>query len=57
MFAVEGDSIRYGLGAIKGVGQAVDGMIAERVASAFRDLRDLCRRIDLAGSTAACSRH
>ena len=48
MFAVEGASIRYGLGAIKGVGQAaVDCMIAERAAGgAFRDLRDLCRRVD-----------
>ena len=49
MFAVEGVSIRYGLGAIKGVGQAaVDSMITERLSrGAFRDLRDLCRRIDL----------
>ena len=48
MFAVEGASIRYGLGAIKGVGEAaVDCMIAERTAGgAFRDLRDLCRRAD-----------
>jgi DNA polymerase III subunit alpha len=50
MFAVsESGSIRYGLGAIKGVGQAaVECMIDERAANgAFRDLRDLCRRIDL----------
>jgi len=49
MFAVEGVSIRYGLGAIKGVGQAaVDSMITERLSrGVFRDLRDLCRRIDL----------
>jgi DNA polymerase-3 subunit alpha len=49
MFAVEGSAIRYGLGAIKGVGQAaVDCMLAERAAGgAFRDLRDLCRRVDL----------
>ena len=48
MFTVEGGAIRYGLGAIKGVGQAaVDCMIAERVTGgAFRDLRDLCRRVD-----------
>src|SRR4029453_4331465 len=48
MFAVEGASIRYGLGAIKGVGQAGVGcMIAERTAGgAFHDLRDLCRRVD-----------
>jgi DNA polymerase-3 subunit alpha len=49
MFAVEGASIRYGLGAIKGVGQAaVECMLAERASGgAFSDLRDLCRRIDL----------
>ena len=50
MFTVsEAGSIRYGLGAIKGVGQAaVDCMLDERAANgAFRDLRDLCRRIDL----------
>jgi len=49
MFAVEGESIRYGLGAIKGVGQAaVDCMLGERASRGpFGDLRDLCRRIDL----------
>ena len=50
MFAVSGEkSIRYGLGAIKGVGQAaVESMLAEREAhGSFRDLRDLCRRLDL----------
>jgi DNA polymerase III subunit alpha len=50
MFAVSGPrSIRYGLGAIKGVGQAaVENMLAERAANGpFRDLRDLCRRLDL----------
>jgi len=50
MFTVSGPrSIRYGLGAIKGVGQAaVDNMLAEREArGAFGDLRDLCRRLDL----------
>jgi DNA polymerase-3 subunit alpha len=49
MFTVSGPaSIRYGLGAIKGVGQAaVDCMLAEREAGgAFLSLRDLCRRID-----------
>jgi DNA polymerase-3 subunit alpha len=41
-------SIRYGLGAIKGVGQsAVESIMAERVAKgAFKDLEDFCRRID-----------
>ncbi len=50
MFTVSGPkSIRYGLGAIKGVGQAaVENLIHEREAHGpFRDLRDLCRRLDL----------
>jgi DNA polymerase-3 subunit alpha len=50
MFAVSGPkSIRYGLGAIKGVGQAaVENMLHERDANGrFRDLRDFCRRLDL----------
>ena len=50
MFTVSGPkSIRYGLGAIKGVGQAaVENMLEERNAHGpFRDLRDLCRRLDL----------
>jgi DNA polymerase-3 subunit alpha len=49
MFTVSGErSIRYGLGAIKGVGQSVvDMLVAEREANgAFRDLSDLCRRAD-----------
>lgn len=42
-------SIRYGLGAIKGVGRAaVDALLAEREANgAFNDLDELCRRGDL----------
>ncbi|HEU4655007.1 MAG TPA: DNA polymerase III subunit alpha [Steroidobacteraceae bacterium] len=50
MFTVSGArSIRYGLGAIKGVGESVIEMIVkEREANgAFRDLPDLCRRSDL----------
>jgi hypothetical protein len=50
MFTVSGPkAIRYGLGAIKGVGQAaVENMLAERERGGpFRDLRDLCRRLDL----------
>ena len=41
-------TIRYGLGAVKGVGQgAVEGIIDEREAHGeFRDLFDFCRRID-----------
>ncbi len=49
-FTVNGvDGIRYGMGAIKGVGlAAIEGIIAERTEKgAFRDLFDLCRRIDL----------
>jgi DNA polymerase-3 subunit alpha len=42
-------SIRFGLGAIKGVGaSAVDAIIEERTANGpFETLPDLCRRIDL----------
>jgi DNA polymerase-3 subunit alpha len=50
MFTVSGRrSIRYGLGAIKGVGQAVvDMFVAQREAGgAYRDLADLCRRSDV----------
>ena len=41
--------IRYGLGAVRGVGQgAVEALIAEREAGgAFVSLEDLCRRLDL----------
>jgi DNA polymerase-3 subunit alpha len=49
-FKVSGPmSIRYGMGAIKGVGaSAVDAIIRERAArGAFESLPDLCRRIDL----------
>ena len=49
MFAVSGErSIRYGLGAIKGVGQSViDMLVAQRQdGGGFRDLPDLCRRSD-----------
>ncbi len=49
MFTVSGvRSIRYGLGAIKGVGQAaVENIMMEREANgAFKDLEDFCLRID-----------
>jgi len=51
-FTVEEDknqSIRYGLGAIKGAGEAaLTNMITERQANGpFQDLFDFCRRIDL----------
>ncbi|NND60689.1 MAG: DNA polymerase III subunit alpha [Gammaproteobacteria bacterium] len=47
--AADEQSIRYGLGAIKGVGRAaVESMIAERESNGpFADLHDLCARIDL----------
>jgi DNA polymerase-3 subunit alpha len=49
-FKVSGPkSIRYGMGAIKGVGaSAVEAIIEERTAGGlYRSLPDLCRRIDL----------
>ncbi|MGC4027594.1 MAG: DNA polymerase III subunit alpha [Steroidobacteraceae bacterium] len=49
-FSVEGaKAIRYGLGAIRGVGeQAVQMLVAEREAHGpYTDLEQLCRRIDL----------
>jgi DNA polymerase-3 subunit alpha len=49
-FTVAGPgTIRYGLGAIKGVGEgAVDAIVSERERNGeFRDLVDLCRRVDL----------
>jgi DNA polymerase-3 subunit alpha len=44
-----GDAIRYGMGAIKGVGAAaVEAIIEERKRNgAYKSLSDLCRRIDL----------
>jgi DNA polymerase-3 subunit alpha len=49
-FAVaDAQTIRYGLGAVKGVGQgAVEALIAEREARGpYRSLAELCRRTDL----------
>src|SRR5207342_3415959 len=48
-FAVVDDkTIRYGLGAIKGVGQgAVESLVKERANGEFSSLEDLCRRLDL----------
>jgi DNA polymerase-3 subunit alpha len=42
-------TIRYGLGAVKGVGQgAVEALMAEREQNGpYRDLADLCHRVDL----------
>jgi DNA polymerase-3 subunit alpha len=50
MFTVENSqAIRYGLGAIKGVGRAaIDSIIREREQNGdFTDLFDLCRRVDI----------
>lgn len=49
-FTVEdGKTIRYGLGAIKGVGEsALAGIVAEREqGEAFESLYDFCRRVDM----------
>ena len=49
-FGVDADgAIRYGLGAIKGVGQAaVEVILGERRTNGpYRDLEDFCRRVDL----------
>jgi DNA polymerase III subunit alpha len=48
-FTVDGDTIIYGIGAIKGVGEgAIDGIIAEREANGpYADLFDFCNRVDL----------
>src|SRR2546429_8756768 len=49
-FAACGErSIRYGLGAVRGVGQgAAEALIAERSArGVYSGLEDLCRRLDL----------
>lgn len=47
-FTVTGPSqIRYGLGAIKGVGEsAIEIMILERQKSSFKSLADFCERVD-----------
>ena len=47
--ADEASAIRYGLGAIKGVGQAaIEAIISEREANGpYEDLLDFCRRVDL----------
>ena len=48
-FTVAGaKAIRYGLGAVRGVGQgAVEMIVAERAQGQYASLADLCRRIDL----------
>ncbi len=47
-FAVDGQDIRFGLAAIKNVGEgAVEAVLAARADGPFRSLVDLCERIDL----------
>lgn len=48
-FSVDGGAIRFGLGAVKGVGEgAVHSLLAARAAGGpFASLTDLCSRIDL----------
>lgn len=45
--ATAAKEIRYGLGAIKGVGQGVcEAIVAERAQGTYTDLADFCRRVD-----------
>ncbi|HVA84869.1 MAG TPA: DNA polymerase III subunit alpha [Candidatus Saccharimonadales bacterium] len=47
-FTVEGDAIRYGLLAVKNVGQgAIESMLAARETGPFRSLADFATRIDI----------
>ena len=47
-FTVEGDAIRFGMLAIKNVGEgAIRSIIDARADGDFRSLRDLCSRVDL----------
>ncbi len=47
-FTVEGDRIRFGMGAIKNVGEGhVEAIVSEREAAGpFKDIFDLCGRVD-----------
>ncbi len=45
--AVDARTVRYGLGAVKGVGRgAVEAIVAERTHGPYADLLDFCRRVD-----------
>jgi DNA polymerase-3 subunit alpha len=47
-FTVEDDSVRFGLLAVKNVGQgAIESIIAARAEGEFRSLTDFCSRVDL----------
>jgi len=44
---VDGKTIRYGLGAVRGTGEAaINAIVEARRAGPFADLSDLCRRVD-----------
>lgn len=46
--ATSSNQISYGLGAIKGIGElAVNNIVLARKSGAFKDLFDLCKRVDL----------
>jgi DNA polymerase-3 subunit alpha len=46
-FTVERENVRYGLAAIKGVGQAAaEAIVASRPAGGYRSVFDLCERVD-----------
>ena len=47
-FTVVGTSMRFGLGAVKGVGTgAVEAILEARNAGPFRDIYDFCERVDM----------
>jgi DNA polymerase-3 subunit alpha len=47
-FSIDGEAIRFGLGAVKGVGSgAVQAIIEARAAGPFASLADFCERVDL----------
>jgi DNA polymerase III subunit alpha len=50
-FTVEGDNIRYGMGAVKNVGEGpVEAIVSERDADGpFKDVFDLCSRVETRG--------
>ena len=46
-FSVQNETIVYGLGAVRGVGEGpVENIVAARSAGAFKDLTDFCCRVD-----------
>ena len=47
-FTVHGNSIRFGLGAVKGVGSAaLESIIEERAKGEYTSLQDFCEKVDL----------